>query len=111
MGRSKRDGKVFEKTAERPVQGSWPGNKNIIGTFVPRKGQNGRSRRTQPPFGPVALDCAADLAAGGESDSQVARLGQFLRSGACLQHQSGGYLAHAALGAQKIGSVPHVVGA
>ena len=111
MGRGKRGSKVFKKTVERPVQRGWPGNQNIIGTVVRRKGQNGRSRGTQPPFGPVALDRAADLAAGGETDSQAARLGQSFWSGTRLQHQSGGYLAHAPLGAQEIGSVSHVVGA
>lgn len=110
MGRGKRGGKVFEKTVERPTQRGWPGDQNIVGTFPTGKRQNSRSRGAQPPFGPVALDGTADLAAGRETDSQTAGVGLVFWGGACLQHQTGGGLAHAALSAQEIGSVLQAVG-
>jgi hypothetical protein len=110
MGRGKRGGKVFEKTVERPIQCGWPRDQNIVGTFPSAKGQNGRSRGAQAPFGPVALDRATDLSAGGETDSQAAGLSPFFRGGACLEHQSGCRLAYAALSAQEIGSVLQAVG-
>ena len=70
MGRAQRVGKVRKKAVEGPVDRVRLRDQNIVGSPAAAKGKNRRGGSPKPALGPVALDRAADFAAGGEADPQ-----------------------------------------
>ena len=90
VGRLECAGEIGEQPSIGPGQRLAPGDENIVIAPLPIKGEQGRSRRPQAPLGAVALDRAADLAAGRIADAQMAGGREFLRRGAGFQRERGG---------------------
>jgi hypothetical protein len=90
---------VVQKARIVAGQRARAGNENIVMAREPIKGKKRLRRSPKPPFGPVALDRAADLAGGGETGPPIG-----LAVGAKLKGDGAADLANAFLGAQEIGS-------
>lgn len=90
---------VVQKARIVAGQRARAGNENIVMARQPIKGKKRLRRSPEPPFGPVALDRAADLAGGGEADPEIG-----LAVGAEFEGDGSADLADAFLGAQEIGS-------
>jgi hypothetical protein len=82
MGCGKGLGKVFHQLREGARQSRRPGDENIIGTFTGFDRQERSRDGPKAPFGPVALDRAANLARGGEAKTKMPVPGSDVRGGA-----------------------------
>jgi hypothetical protein len=103
MGRGKRGFEIADEAIERPNQGLPPRDENIVIAGKTIKGKYGLCCRPQPPFGPVALDCAPDPAAGRQAKPYRAIIA--VRHGAKLQSQAGGNAPDALGRSQEIGAL------
>ena len=103
MGGGQRARKIVEQTGEVSRQRRRPRDQNIVMPLPAMKRKNSRGGGPKPSFRPVAGHCIADLAAGGETDPDMAanRRGR----GAKFHGQACGRAPDTPRGAQEIWTI------
>jgi hypothetical protein len=107
MGLAQGIGNIRQQDIVRPRDRGLPRHQNIVMPGAAIKGQQGRSRRPQPPLGAVAGYGIADFPARGETYAQMAD--ERFRRGTGFQRDSACNGANATRGAQEVGTFSQAV--